>query len=56
LLKRYRVQSYPVTVAMKSLTFFCLSCRRHSLVELLPVVCAYCRSSHGILQRWQPAH
>lgn len=40
---------------MKSLTFFCLSCRRHTLVELLPVMCAYCRSRNGLLRRWQPA-
>ena len=39
---------------MKRLTFFCLSCRRHTLIELLPVMCSYCRSRNGLLSRWQP--
>ena len=36
---------------MKSLTFYCLACRRSSHIEVPPVLCLHCGSGHGIIRR-----
>jgi Zn finger protein HypA/HybF involved in hydrogenase expression len=51
LLKGMRI-ALPDGYPMKNLTFFCLSCRRQSLIEILPVICAHCGSRNGLIRRW----
>jgi len=38
---------------MKTLTFYCLSCRRDTSLEHPPVKCAFCGSEDGLIYRWR---